>query len=46
MMNQFEQNKFQFSGDDDDMAVALPRECDIDDDESLNIEDRVLSLKR
>ncbi|KAH7141116.1 hypothetical protein EDB81DRAFT_692772 [Dactylonectria macrodidyma] len=45
MMSQFEENKFRFDGEDDDMEVRLPKECNIKDEESLNIEDQVLSLK-
>jgi hypothetical protein len=44
MMSRFESNKFQFSGEDDEMEVPLPAECGIDSDESLNIDDRVLSM--
>jgi len=46
MMTMFETAKFAFSGDDESMEIPIPSECGIDDDEELNIEDRVLTFKR
>ncbi|KAK3899799.1 hypothetical protein C8A05DRAFT_46227 [Staphylotrichum tortipilum] len=44
MMNSFEVNKLQFSGDDDEMSIALPSETGLRDDEDLQIEDGSVSL--
>lgn len=46
MMNSFETCKFHFSGEEDELDVTLPKECEIDDDEEKNIADRVLTIKR
>jgi hypothetical protein len=44
LMNVFETLKHQFSGNDEEMLISLPRECGIEDDLNLNIEDRTLKL--
>ncbi|ORY18798.1 hypothetical protein BCR34DRAFT_472752 [Clohesyomyces aquaticus] len=45
LMNSFEMLKQHFKGDDDgDMEIRLPRECGIEDDEDLDIDDQVLTL--
>ena len=44
LMNQFEICKKEFSGDDEDMQVPLPKECGIRDDASKNIEDLQLTI--
>ncbi|KAK0726065.1 hypothetical protein B0H67DRAFT_480099 [Lasiosphaeris hirsuta] len=46
MMNAFETAKCNFSGEEDDTEIGIPAECGIDDDDDLNIEDRVLTFKK
>jgi hypothetical protein len=44
-MNAFEHSKFTFQGDDDTEAeIRLPSDCGISEDESLNIDDYILTL--
>lgn len=43
-MNEFENAKQHFKGDDDGIEIQLPRECRIEDDEERNIEDGILTL--
>lgn len=43
-MNQFENAKQHFKGDDDGIEIQLPSECRIENDEERNIEDRTLTL--
>jgi hypothetical protein len=47
MMNAFESVKQQFDGSNEDgMDIQLPKECGIEDDESKNIEDRILAITK
>jgi hypothetical protein len=43
-MNAFEILKQQFTGSEDGMLISLPRECGIEDDEALAIDDRTLAI--
>ena len=45
LIDSFELVKKDFTGVEDDLPITLPKECSIDDDPSLNIDDRVLLLK-
>lgn len=47
LMNAFETHKQQFTGIgavEDEIMIRLPKECGIEDDEDLRIEDRTLML--
>ncbi|KAL8337837.1 hypothetical protein RB601_006754 [Gaeumannomyces tritici] len=44
MINEFEMNKCQFTGSDNDMAIRLPSEAGIMDDDDLQIEDGSLFM--
>ncbi|KAL8400786.1 hypothetical protein RB594_000976 [Gaeumannomyces avenae] len=44
MINEFEMNKCQFTGSDNDMAIRLPSEAGITDDDDLQIEDGSLFM--
>lgn len=35
-----------FGGVEDDNIIKLPKECGIEDDESLNIDDKMLTLTK
>lgn len=45
LINSFQSHKLYFTGTEDDMKVLLPRSLGIDEDESLNIDDRSLFIK-
>lgn len=45
LLTSFEQNKYYFSGSEDDFTITLPRECGIQDDEELNVDERVLTMR-
>ena len=44
MINSFEECKRDFSGTQDNNMVTLPKECGIEDDESRNIDEKVLTM--
>jgi hypothetical protein len=44
LMNEFASITQQFGDLDLDSEIRLPKECGIDDDEDLNIEDRTLQI--
>jgi hypothetical protein len=44
LMNQFENMKTHFSGDEENMEIRLPGQCGITDDEGKNIDDGHLML--
>lgn len=46
LLNSFETLKTHFSGIEDDIEINIPGECGIDDDESKNISDRVLTITK
>ena len=46
MMTAFENYKFAFNGEDDDMEIMIPADAGIGDDESLNIDGNVLTLSK
>ena len=46
LMSTFETNKFQFTGEEDEMGVRLPADCGITEDETLNIDDSTLMLTK
>lgn len=38
--------KYNFTGDEEECEIRLPRECGITDDPKRNIEDRVLTVTK
>ncbi|KFY05554.1 hypothetical protein V491_09098 [Pseudogymnoascus sp. VKM F-3775] len=44
LMNSWEATKFNFTSREEEWDVQLPRECGVEDNEELNIQDRVLTL--
>lgn len=45
-MNNFETMKQHFTGEDEEMQILLPKECGIEDDDDLAIEDRNLTITK
>ena len=44
LLNSFETNKYAFDGKENDWTVTLPSDCGVETDETLNVEDRVLTM--